>query len=168
MAITQDALYALRARRAGARYQWRIIRAAKKEGVRLSLAFALVEQETAFRNIYGHDPTIFVGAGVVTERNYRLYKRLRGDHGQGGMQGVGPCQLTWWATQDQADKEGGCWDPGVNIRIGLRTLALNIRNYGGHTGIARYNGSGPDAERYANEVERKQQRWHKILTTGKP
>lgn len=163
----QDLIYAARARKADARYQLRIIREAKREGVQLSLAFALVEQESGFSNVFGHDPTIYVGAGKVTKAKYLSYKARRGATGHGGMQGVGPCQLTWWETQNLADKEGGCWKPTANIRVGLRQLAQNIHLYGQHVGIERYNGSGPAAERYAAEVEQKQQRWHRILTGGK-
>lgn len=157
----QDLVYAVRARRAGARYQLRIVREARREGVRLSLAFALVEQESGFTNVFGHDPTIFAGAGKVTRANYAEYKRRRG---HSLMQGVGPCQLTWWETQDLADREGGCWNPTANIRVGLRTLAQNIRAHGQHAGIARYNGSGEAAEAYARSVEARQEKWHRVLT----
>lgn len=164
----QDLIYAARARAAGARYQLRIVREARAEGVQLSLAFALVEQESGFQNVFGHDPTIFAGAGKVTKAKYLQYKLRRGPQGRGGMQGVGPCQLTWWETQDAADREGGCWNPTANIRIGLRALAASIRDHGQHAGIARYNGTGAAAERYAEEVEAKQAKWHRILTGGKP
>jgi hypothetical protein len=159
-----DLPYYLRARRHGARYARKLIEEAAREGVRLSLAFAICEQETGFRNVFGHDPTIYVGAGQVTKRKYLAYKRARGTR---RMQGVGPMQLTWWATQDLADHEGGCWRPRFNIRIGLRQLHDNIATHGQHAGIAAYNGSGPAAERYAASVEQKQQKWHRILTGGK-
>jgi hypothetical protein len=165
--LPENLVYVLRARKAGAKYAWRIIRAAKAEGVQFSLAFALVEQETGFRNVFGHDPTIFKGAGKVTKAKYLAYKRQRGPQGRGGMQGVGPCQLTWWSTQDAADAAGGCWKPGVNIRIGLHQLAQNIKQHGELQGIAAYNGSGPAAQRYAAQVEQKQQRWHHVLLGGK-
>ena len=69
--------------------------------------------------MFGHDPGIFHGAGEVTKRKYLHYKQLRGSHGQGGMQGVGPAQLTYYTIQDRADKLGGCWRPGINIAVGL-------------------------------------------------
>jgi hypothetical protein len=155
--------YYLRARKAGARYARIIVQEAKREGVPLSLAFAICEQETGFRNVFGHDPTIFMGAGEVTKKKYLAYKAQRGTT---RMQGVGPMQLTWWSTQDLADKEGGCWRPRCNIRIGLRTLRQNIASKGIHAGVAAYNGSGAAAERYAASVLEKQARWHRILTGG--
>jgi hypothetical protein len=163
----QDLLYVARARKAGVRYAWNLIRWAKAAGVQYSLAIAICEQETGFRNVYGHDPTIAVGWGKDTTRNYLVYKRMRGPTGRGGMQGVGPMQLTWWEFQDRADALGGCWRPSRNIRVGLELLAANIRQYGRHTGIARYNGSGAAAERYARSVEALQQKWHRVLTGGK-
>jgi hypothetical protein len=160
----KDLLYIARARRKGARFAWHLIRWAKATGVQYSLALAICEQETGFANVFGHDPTIAKGWGKVTKASYLTYKRMRGPTGRGGMQGVGPMQLTWWEFQDRADKLGGCWLPSRNIRVGLEVLASNIRQHGRHTGIARYNGTGSAAENYARSVESKQRRWHAILT----
>src|SRR3954454_2227897 len=102
-----DNRLAARLRKHGVAMPLRIIREARRANLPLSLALALVEQESGFRNVFGHDPTIFVGAGTVTPLKYRKYKRARGARGQGGMQGVGPCQLTFWTFQDDADKLGG-------------------------------------------------------------
>lgn len=71
----------------------RIIREARRAGIAISLGFALIEHESGGKNIFGHDPTIYVGAGDVTKAKYLAYKRQRGSSGRGGMQGVGPCQL---------------------------------------------------------------------------
>jgi hypothetical protein len=163
-----DWRYAWKARRAGVPpgYASTIIAEARRtDHVTRSLALALVEQESGFRNVFGHDPTIFRGAGKVTKAAYLDYKRRRGPTGRGGMQGVGPTQLTWWEYQDAADREGGCWDPAVNIRVGLRVLDGNIARRGLRDGIAEYNGSGPAAQRYADEVLAKATRWHRILTS---
>ncbi len=121
------------------------------------LAFALMEQESGDgANIFGHDPTIFAGAGQVTKDKYLAYKRQRG---QRLMQGVGPVQLTWWATQDQADRLGGCWRPKYNLRVGFSTLAALIRANGLVEGCARYNGSGPAAAAYSARLRQKAKRW---------
>jgi hypothetical protein len=138
----------------------RIILEARRAGIPVSLGFALVEQESGFRNVFGHDPTIYVGAGKVTKSKYLAYKRARGTR---HMQGVGPCQLTWWQTQDAADALGGCWVPRHNIRQAFATLARNIKANGLHDGVRAYNGSGPKAEAYAGSVLAKQARWHKRL-----
>ena len=133
--------------------------AAREAKLPLHLAASLLVQESGGgRNVYGHDPTIFAGGpghgqpNEVTEANYKEYLRLRGAKGGGGMQGVGPCQLTWWSYQDEADSLGGCWDPVVNMKVGFKHLADNIRRYGLHPGVKAYNGSGAAAEAYATTV----------------
>lgn len=134
---------------------------ADRAGISHALAAAMTEQETwRGQNIYGHDPTIFIGAGQVTKENYRRYKRLRGTT---HMQGVGPLQLTWWATQDAADKLGGCWREKYNWRVGFSTLAALIHQYGWGRGIARYNGSGPAADAYSRSVRERYAHYRKVL-----
>ena len=152
---------ALRGRRAGARYNLIIIDEAQRAGIPISLGYALIETESGFRNVFGHDPTIFVGAGEVTKDKYLAYKRQRGTR---HMQGVGPAQLTWWATQDAADRLGGCWRPKYNIRVAFKTLADNIHTYGKVVGIERYNGTGPAAVRYSQIVRGRADKWHRILS----
>ena len=133
--------------------------AARDAKLPLHLAASLLVQESGGgRNVYGHDPTIFSGGpghgqpNEVTEANYREYLQLRGTKGGGGMQGVGPCQLTWWSYQDEADGLGGCWDPLTNMKVGFRQLAEKIRRYGLHPGVKAYNGSGAAADAYAVKV----------------
>jgi hypothetical protein len=96
------------------------IQEAKRAGLPLELACALLEKESGGgANVYGHDPSIFSGAGQVTRENYAQYKKQRIASGNRKMQGVGPCQLTWWEFQDQADAQGGCWRPRYNMRVGF-------------------------------------------------
>lgn len=163
MSVTRNVLLATRAKRAGASYSLRIVLEAKRAGIPVSLGFALIEKETGFRNVFGHDPTIFAGAGTVTRSKYREYKRRRP---RGGMQGVGPAQLTWFEFQDEADELGGCWVPRHNIRVGFRVLADNIKREGRFGGIAAYNGVGTAAHAYAADVLDKAKRWHKVLVPG--
>jgi hypothetical protein len=138
---------------------------ARRAGLPLPMACALLEKESGGgRNVFGHDPTIFVGAGEVTAAKYRAYKSQRGARGQGGMQGVGPCQLTWWEFQDAADREGGCWRPEVNMRIGFRHLAALIKDSGPAVGARRYNGSGPAAEAYSRDLLEKARRWEAAIS----
>jgi hypothetical protein len=136
------------------------------------LGLALFEQETGFRHVYGHDPTIFIGGHdsrsghtyrTVGKTNYLAYKRQRGPTGRGGMQGVGPGQLTWYATQDMADKLGGSWNRHVNMGVALETLALNIKIHGYVVGIQRYNGTGAAAIRYSASVRSKARRWNSVV-----
>ena len=156
-----DLVYARRAKKHGANYSLRIILEARRAGISISLGFALIEQESGFRNVFGHDPSIFNGAGEVTKNKYLTYKAVRG---HAHMQGVGPAQLTWWEFQDKADKYGGCWIPKYNIRVAFEHLATLRKTYGPTMGIARYNGSGPNAWRYCRQVLAKQEKWHKFLT----
>jgi hypothetical protein len=140
-----------------------LIDASRAAGVPLPLAASLLVQESGGgRNEWGHDPTIFVGGydakndrrwgETVTKAADLEYKRQRGPTGNGGMQGVGPCQLTYYALQDEADGLGGCWLPKANLTVGMRLLAANIRREGERAGVALYNGSGPAAARYADAV----------------
>ena len=155
----RNAIYALRAER-------------KLNHVGPALAIAMLEQESGGRNVWGHDPTIFIGGfdrknnkhwsrrkGYVNEAGYKEYKRQRGPTGRGGMQGVGPMQLTWYEFQDGADRLGGAWKPSVNILYGLSRLDDLIEDHGLTAGIQRYNGSGPAAVRYAREVLAKREKW---------
>lgn len=141
-----------------------IIEQARKAGLPLSLGFALIEHESAFRKVFGHDPTIFVGAGTVTREKYMAYRSARRSSGNRLMQGVGEGQLTWWETQDLADRYGGCWRAEANVRAAFETLAARIRSMGYVLGVERYNGTGPDAVRYSREVRAQAREWHRRLT----
>jgi hypothetical protein len=150
---TVNLLLIWRMRRIGMKMPYRTARAAHRTGLNLALACSLLMEESGGgTNEFGHDPTIFIGAGVVTKTKYHAYKAERQRSGNTLMQGVGPVQLTWWSTQDQADALGGCWNPYYNMMIGFEHLVENIRRDGLHAGVAAYNGSGPAAERYAEQV----------------
>ncbi len=138
---------------------------AQRAGLPLKFACAMLEKESAGgHNVFGHDPhTIFAGAGGVTEAKYRDYKRKRVASGNKLMQGVGPCQLTWWSLQDEADKAGGCWRPEINMRIGFAHLASLVKQHGETDGARRYNGSGDAAVAYGNDLVAKARKWEAIL-----
>jgi peptidoglycan hydrolase-like protein with peptidoglycan-binding domain len=141
-----------------------VVEEAQRAGLRLALACALLEKESGGgRNVFGHDPTIFVGAGEVTRAKYREYKKRRVASGNRQMQGVGPCQLTWWEFQDTADREGGCWRPEVNMRVGFRHLVALISQHGEADGARRYNGSGAAAEAYSRDLLAKAKLWEAKL-----
>jgi hypothetical protein len=157
----RNVLLARKAKKYGMQNSLRIVIEAKRAGIPVSLGFALAEQETLNgANIFGHDRTIFAGAGTVTKAKYLAYKRRRG---RSLMQGVGPLQLTWWETQDAADRLGGCWMPKYNLRVGFSTLAALIRQYGYVKGCQRYNGSGPAAVAYSKSLRARQDKWHRRL-----
>lgn len=160
--------YAKIARKYGMNYAWTAVKEATDAGLPASLGLALATQETTTaRNIYGHDPVPNPApkGGHVTKANYLgiyLPARKRGL----GMQGVGPLQLTWYATQDTADKLGGCWNPKYSFRVGYHTLAALIRVYGYVDGIRRYNGSGSRAVAYSASVRRLAALWQGRLQHG--
>jgi hypothetical protein len=140
-----------------------IIHRAREHGVPLCLAFALIEHESGFQKVFGHDPTTYAGAGLVTEAKYLAYRTVRRTSGNRLMQGVGEAQLTWWETQDQADALGGCWTADANVRVALLTLAARIHEHGEAAGIARYNGAGPAAAAYSRQVRAAARAWHRRL-----
>jgi hypothetical protein len=146
-------LLVARLKHAGILIPVRMVMAAQDAGLNVALAAAILIQESGGgQNIFGHDPTIYAGAGEVTETKYHDYLARRGPTGAGGMQGVGPCQLTFWSIQDAADRLGGCWKPLCNMREGFQLLAENIRRGGLEAGVAAYNGEGPAADGYAATV----------------
>jgi soluble lytic murein transglycosylase-like protein len=165
MVTLRDLALARVAKKHGANYSLRIIMEARKAGIPISLAFALIEQESNFRNVFGHDPTTSVPNNwkgeKVTKDRYLHYKKYRQAD---GMQGVGPAQLTWWEYQNKADQRGGAWKPKHNISVAFEHLASLIKEKGLRAGIAAYNGSGPAAAKYAEQVLERQAKWHKRLT----
>jgi murein DD-endopeptidase MepM/ murein hydrolase activator NlpD len=150
-------------RRAGVRWPDIIARECERHGLPASLVLAVIEVETGFRNVFGHDgvrnPVKSPSGGLkeVTEAEYKRYLRFRA---QGlGNQGVGPMQLTSPGLQDRADALGGCWKVGPNIRVGCEFLAGNIQRLGLRAGVIAYNGGAA----YADKVFPAQQRWRAKL-----
>ena len=158
-----DEALAAALRKAGARYEDAIVREAKRYGVPVSLICAVLEVETGFQNVFGHDnvrnPIKSPPRGLlaVTPDRYRQYLRFRR---QGlGNQGVGPMQLTSPGLQDRADALGGCWKVDPNIRVGVEYLAGNIQRLGLYRGVAAYNGSTA----YADKVLPLEKKWRAKL-----
>lgn len=156
----------------GGRFESVVVREARRVRLPVALACAVVEKETGFRNVFGHDavrnPVKSPPGGLltVTRENYAQYLHHRR---QGlGNQGVGPMQLTSPGLQDRADQLGGCWQPGPNIRVGLEFLAGNIRRMGLRPGVVAYNGSGPAAQRYGDDVLARARQWEQRLRHARP
>jgi hypothetical protein len=125
-------------------------------------AVLLVKESGGGRNVWGHDGVqtggIYQKGQEVTREAYLAYKARRGEL---GAQGVGPTQLTFPPLQDEADAAGGCWDWRANVLTGFRHLAGLIRTHGERGGFRRYNGSGPAAERYADDALAKLADWRR-------
>jgi hypothetical protein len=96
----------------------------------------------------------------VTASNYKKYKAHRS---QFGAQGVGPTQLTFPGFQDRADARGECFDWRVNALVGFEILSGNITALGVRKGFRAFNGSGPAAERYADDAMAKLRVWRDRL-----
>jgi hypothetical protein len=140
-----------------------VIAACHSTGLPLSYGLALLEKESGFKNVFGHDAVANpIKGGTVTRARYAEYKRRR-KRGE-GMQGVGYTQLTWYVFQDHADALGGCWKPYPNIVVGFRLLRDLIHSHGVQHGAARYNGTGPDAEAYGRNFLTVQRKWHVRVT----
>lgn len=168
----------------GAMFIVPIIRACVKYDVPLAAGFSLIEKETGFRNVWGHDPAVgeakrrgFKYSGgidglegqVVIKQDYLRYKANRATL---GYQGVGPGQLTWGPTQDIADKRGGSWNPTANIDVAIQAYAGNYHaqlKLGANQRVAlqvaaaRYNGSGPAAEQYGRDFMVLFDKWYNRL-----
>jgi hypothetical protein len=140
-----------------------VIAQAQTAGLPLAVAASLLEQESGGgHNVWGHDnvPTggAYVKGAPVTREAYLAYRQLV-KAGKIGHQGVGPVQLTAEVYQARADALGGGWDPVVNMRVGFLALADLIHAYGVADGVRRYNGSGPAAERYRDQVLGRIAKW---------
>ena len=146
-------------------YEDIIIAEARRSKVPVSLVCAVMEAESSFTNVFGHDPVrnpIKSVHGqpnlVVTEALYKSYVHHR-DRGE-GCQGVGPMQLTSKFLQDRADDLGGCFKPAPNIRTGVERLGVLITERGSmHGALVGYNGSTA----YADAVIKLQKVWHTRL-----
>ena len=149
----------------GGRYEDIIIAEARRSKVPVSLVCAVIEAESSFTNVFGHDPVrnpIKSIHGqpnlVVTEALYKAYVHHR-DNGE-ECQGVGPMQLTAKFLQDRADALGGCFKPAANIRTGVERLGVLLKQRGSmHGALVGYNGSTA----YADAVIKLQKVWHTRL-----
>ena len=151
----------------GGRFGSVIVAEARRARLALPLACALVEQESSFRNVFGHDRVrnpIAKGA-AVTRESYLRYRTWR-DAGL-GAQGVGVTQLTWPPYQKRADHLGGCWKVRNQLRVGFEVLAAAIARHGIRGGLAEYNAGDPRNAAglaYAAQVLEREQRWKSVLS----
>lgn len=160
----RDAKSVRRLRRAGFVYPVRTVWAARKAGISIASAAALLEKESyRGKNVFGHDVVANpVKGGAVTKRRYAAYKRYR--KAGKGMQGVGPCQLTWYEFQDRADALGGCWRPAINMLVGFQLLRQLVRDKGLQQGAAAYNGQGAAAQAYGRDFVEKKRKWQQYFS----
>ena len=157
----RDMRYGYRAKRAGARYPHRIIKHARRADIPLSWAFALVEQESGFRNVFGCDHgSVLCHQKVTRDRVQFLIRWVA----RGGISnGVGLTQLTSIDLIDAAERIGGADRVDNQLAVGFAYFA-GLTDHGKAMDNAwRYNGD----RSYQAEIEAKQKRWHRILTEDK-
>jgi hypothetical protein len=165
----RDLLLARRAKRAGANSSLRIIIEARRAGLPISLAFALVDGESGFRNVFGHDlGAIMKGELVTPARIARLLSHIA----KGGVSnGVGYTQLTWPGYIRQANAmPGGASVIKNQLRVGFAVLAGHVHHYGVRRGLAVYNAGDPNSgqgKRYATIMLAKRDKWHRVLVPKK-
>lgn len=142
-----------------------VVELAAAAGLELAAAAVLLDKESGGgRNVWGHDAVDTAGFyRKGAEVTCAAYEAWRPHRGRLGSQGVGPCQLTWPPFQDDADRRGGCWDWRVNCAVGFEILAGLIGRHGVRGGFRRYNGSGPAADRYAEDAVARLGQWRRRL-----
>jgi tellurite resistance protein len=167
-----DARIAEAIRRHGGRYEKAILRASRQTNIPVAVLCAMINHESGFSNVFGHDTTTRNpvrsprGSNMqVTEALYKKYLHFR-NRGF-GLQGVGPMQLTTGSYQDRADELGGCWKPGPNIMSGAEALVGKIRGQGNNfwEGVRAYNGGGDRARAYRKAIFDATQVWEARLGT---
>lgn len=131
----------------------------------VSLGVALQEQESNGRNIFGADENApFAHQPVTKERVLQLVAHVKAG---GVSNGVGPMQLTFLPFIEEANRDGGAWKPSVNIATGLGIIADHINQDGVRGGLATYNAGrpqSPEGRAYADEVMRRRDRIHDLIT----
>jgi hypothetical protein len=130
----------------------------------VSLGVALQEQESNGHNIFGADANApFAHQPVTRARVLKLVEHVRA----GGLSnGVGPLQLTFIGFIDEANRDGGAWDPAVNIATGLGIIHGHVKQHGVRNGLATYNAGKPHSDKgqkYAAQVLDRQQRIHDLI-----
>ena len=149
-----------------------LVAAAKRAGVPLYLAAALIREESSGRNVYGNDWGGIYGTDAntpasynktVTDANYKTFLGLllESDGTWTGRtsNGVGPAQITYWALHRDARNEGlNLAKPEDNMFFGLRMFATYLGGDYSESSVklaaTRYN-AGPAAtspNAYGNKV----------------
>jgi hypothetical protein len=170
----RDLVLAHRAKQAGAEYALRIIIEARRRGFGkdaqkpLALAFALIEQESDFKNVFGHDAGAWrPDDGVVTHA--AVLELLRSVWLGGASNGVGLPQLTYPPFICRAEQRGGAHIPAHQLSVAFEDLASLIDTYGQDDALERYNAGSPNTPKgiaYRRQVQARIPKWHRILTKG--
>lgn len=110
--------------------------ACRKERLRYALGYALIQQESNFRHVFGHDVGgVFPGLSVTRGRYRYLRRSLKA--GNGGANGVGYTQITY---PGYIIDHPGLWRRRPNIYFGIGIFADYVRRLGERRGAGAYNG----------------------------
>lgn len=161
MSTARDLLLATRAKRAGARSSLRIIWEARRANLPISWAFALCDQETGFRNVFGHDRGSILAGQPVTKAGVKTLLAHIADGGTSN--GVGFTQLTYPPFIRQAEHLGGAHRVKNQLRVGFQVFAQHI-DHGRATDAAWHYNGDPS---YQGLIAAKQKHWHQILDPKK-
>jgi len=135
-----------------------------EEHLRYALGFAMFEQESDFKTIYGHDAGGLHPGEPVTRENYRDFRAEVVRRKGGGANGVGLGQVTFWT---YVRDHPGLWKPRVQIYLATSILADLVHRLGESTGVGAYNGGeGNPNEAYAGEVLSRAEKWRPMLAGG--
>jgi len=110
---------------------YRIVAAAEDTHTPVAVLAGLVEKESAYQFIFGHDAGgLYPGERVTRWRYESLRNTLKAGHG--GANGVGYVQVTY---PPFIIGDGSLWRPKHNLRWGARNL-----NYESAASLNAYNG----------------------------
>src|SRR5215210_2075613 len=146
-----------------------IVEEAESAGLDLSLACALVDQESDGRNIFGCDHGE-VGDRppychqVVTEE--RVKKLIASPF----MNGVGLTQLTWFTLVEDAEDLGGAHEPRNQCRVGFRLLKGYLEKYPYREALGAYNVGEANRrsvlDTYAAQLAEVHNKWKALVGAG--
>lgn len=159
---------ARRANAAGAHYSLRIVLEARRAGIDISLAFAVIAQESNFKNIFGHDRGgLFSSKASYRVTNGRVNELLRSVAAGAASNGVGLPQLTWPPFIRRAVAlKGGARLPKNQLRVAFQDLGALVKQFGERGGLAAYNAGSPKSTAglvYAHQVLTRKEHWHRVL-----
>jgi soluble lytic murein transglycosylase-like protein len=141
---------------------------ARRTGLELALACALVQQESLGRNIFGHDwgqqfadRLPFAHLPVTEARVQALLRHVRNG---GTSNGVGLTQLTYPLFIQEAEKIGGAHIPRNQCRVGFRLLASYVDKYNYMEALGAYNAGETNRRAgitndYAGDLAEKHRVW---------
>jgi hypothetical protein len=137
---------------------------ARRNGLAISEACALIEHESGWRNIMGCDK----GGPYCHQRvtKAKVLHLVRHVLNGGTSNGVGHGQLTWIGYIQEANRDGGAWVPRVNIATALKIMGGHKRRHGWKRGLAVYNAGHPSSlhgQAYARRVDALKKTWHNRL-----